>query len=31
MQITDDAKEVLKEVLQDKNATGIRVFFSGFG
>lgn len=31
MHITDDAKEVLKEVLQDKNASGIRVFFSGFG
>lgn len=31
MQITNDAKEVLKEVLQEKNASGIRVFFSGYG
>jgi hypothetical protein len=31
MHITDDAKEVLKEILIDKNTAGIRVFFSGFG
>jgi len=31
MQITDNAKEVLKEVLQEKDAVGIRVFFAGYG
>lgn len=31
MQITNDAKEILKEVLQEKSASGLRVFFSGYG
>ena len=31
MQITNDAREVLKEVLKEQNAAGIRVYFAGFG
>jgi hypothetical protein len=31
MQITDSARDLLKQVLQDKGANGIRVYFAGFG
>ena len=31
MQITDDARDVLKPLLQEKNAKGIRVYFAGYG
>jgi len=31
MQITDAARDMLKQVLQEQNAPGIRVFFSGYG
>ena len=31
MQITDEARDVLKPLLQDKNAKGIRVYFNGYG
>lgn len=31
MQITDRARDMLKQVLQEKNASGIRLHFSGYG
>jgi Fe-S cluster assembly iron-binding protein IscA len=31
MQITNEAREQLKQILQDQNASGIRVYFNGFG
>ena len=31
MQITDDARDMLKPLLQEKNAKGIRVYFNGYG
>jgi Fe-S cluster assembly iron-binding protein IscA len=29
MKITDQARDSLKQLLQEQNATGIRVFFAG--
>jgi hypothetical protein len=29
MKITDEARDSLKQVLQDQNASGIRVYFAG--
>jgi Fe-S cluster assembly iron-binding protein IscA len=31
MQITNEARDVLKSVLQENNASGIRVYFAGYG
>jgi hypothetical protein len=31
MQITDKARDILKEILAERNANGIRVYFGGFG
>jgi hypothetical protein len=31
MKITDKARDLLKEVLAERQAAGIRVFFSGYG
>jgi hypothetical protein len=31
MQISDKARDILKEILAERNATGIRVYFGGFG
>ncbi|MDF2854801.1 MAG: hypothetical protein K0Q87_652 [Neobacillus sp.] len=31
MKITDNARDILIQVLRDKNVTGIRVYFAGFG
>lgn len=31
MQITNDARDQLKQVLANKDASGIRVYFAGFG
>ena len=31
MEITNDARDMLTQVFQDKSATGIRVYFAGFG
>lgn len=31
MQITNEARDLLKQILEDKNASGIRVYFAGFG
>jgi Fe-S cluster assembly iron-binding protein IscA len=31
MQITNEAREQLKQILQAQNASGIRVYFNGFG
>jgi hypothetical protein len=31
MQITDSARAMLQNVLQDKGANGIRVYFAGYG
>jgi Fe-S cluster assembly iron-binding protein IscA len=31
MNITDEARDQLKEILKDQNASGIRVYFAGFG
>lgn len=31
MKITNVARDHLKEILKDQNASGIRVYFAGFG
>jgi hypothetical protein len=31
MNITDQAREVLNQLLQENNAKNIRVYFAGFG
>jgi hypothetical protein len=31
MNITDQAREVLNQLLQENNANNIRVYFAGFG
>lgn len=31
MQITDQARDVLKEILAERNVAGIRVYFGGYG
>lgn len=31
MKITDEARELLKQVLKENNTSGIRVYFAGFG
>jgi hypothetical protein len=31
MKITDTARDLLLQVLKDKNVSGIRVYFAGFG
>jgi hypothetical protein len=31
MNISDKARDLLFQVLKDKNVTGIRVYFAGFG
>jgi hypothetical protein len=31
MKITDEARDVLKQVLRENNKSGIRVYFAGFG
>ncbi|ESU31396.1 hypothetical protein G3A_17130 [Bacillus sp. 17376] len=31
MQISDKARDILKEILAERNAAGIRVYFGGFG
>ena len=31
MQIADKARDLLKEVLKERSASGIRVYFAGFG
>jgi uncharacterized protein YneR len=31
MQITDQARDVLKQIFQDKNAENIRIYFAGYG
>jgi hypothetical protein len=30
MQITDEARDILKQIFAENNAKGIRVFFAGF-
>jgi hypothetical protein len=31
MKITDEARDVLFQVLKENNKSGIRVYFAGFG
>ncbi|RBP92395.1 hypothetical protein DFO70_107331 [Cytobacillus firmus] len=31
LKISDSARDLLKQVLQEKNTGGIRVYFAGFG
>jgi hypothetical protein len=31
MNITDQAREVLNQLLQENNAKNIRIYFAGFG
>jgi hypothetical protein len=31
MQITNQARDALKQVFQNQNADGIRVYFAGYG
>jgi hypothetical protein len=31
MKISDKARDILKEILAERNAAGIRVYFAGFG
>jgi hypothetical protein len=31
MNITNEARDVLKEILKEKNANGIRIYFAGYG
>lgn len=31
LKITDSARDLLKQVFQEKDAGGIRVYFAGFG
>ncbi len=31
MQITDQARDVLKQLFSERSAEGIRVYFAGFG
>jgi hypothetical protein len=31
MIITDEARDLLKQILADKNSSGIRVYFAGYG
>jgi hypothetical protein len=31
MLITNEARDVLKPLLQERNAKGIRVYFNGYG
>lgn len=31
MKITDAARDAFKELLESKNASGIRLYFAGFG
>jgi hypothetical protein len=31
MNITDQARDVLKQLFQENNANNIRVYFAGFG
>jgi hypothetical protein len=31
MQITNEARDMLKKVFADKNVNGFRVYFAGFG
>jgi hypothetical protein len=31
LKITDEARDLLKQVLQEKNSGGIRVYFAGYG
>ncbi len=31
MQISDKARDILKEILEERKAEGIRVYFGGFG
>jgi uncharacterized protein YneR len=31
MQISDKARDFLKEVLEERNAEGIRLYFAGYG
>lgn len=31
MNITDEARDLLKQVLRDQHAKGIRIYFAGFG
>ncbi len=31
MHITNEARDLLKQVLQERNSAGIRIFFAGYG
>jgi hypothetical protein len=31
MNITNEARDILKQLLEDRNKAGIRLFFAGFG
>ncbi|CAM3785193.1 hypothetical protein MEZE111188_09135 [Mesobacillus zeae] len=31
MKITDEARDVLKDIFAERNAEGIRMYFAGFG
>jgi hypothetical protein len=31
MKITDEARDTLKQVFKEQSASGIRVYFAGFG
>ncbi len=31
MDITDRARDILQDILQQQNAEGIRLYFAGFG
>jgi hypothetical protein len=31
MQITNDARDALKNIFQERNVKGVRVYFAGFG
>jgi hypothetical protein len=31
MNITNEARDLLKEILKEQNANGIRVYFAGYG
>lgn len=31
MNITDEARDLLKQLFEERNASGVRVYFGGFG
>jgi hypothetical protein len=31
MQVTNEARDALKQVFKDQNAEGVRLYFAGFG